>query len=247
MYYYGFRYYAAWLCRFVSVDPLAGKFPFYTPFQYTGNNPVTFTDLDGKETTGNEKTGVDTNGQQNNQESSNATWEFTKGTGRGLWTGLKGTWNFITDDAWKAETWIGTGNLILGLALTQHNPAGVTTLMEVDEKLGTNTFGAVSGMHQAIDQGVDKFSNGDWGDKGEIFGSTLYAIGESVIGSKGAGVVTKSKFGTNLISKFKNGKRLNAKVGMPSWIIEGIKFENKYFSDLIKSGKKFNGGFHLKL
>jgi hypothetical protein len=31
------------------VDPLAGKFPFYTPYQYAGNDPINFIDLDGKE------------------------------------------------------------------------------------------------------------------------------------------------------------------------------------------------------
>lgn len=64
LYYYGARYYAAWLARFVSVDPLKDKFPFYSSYQYTGNNPVTFTDLDGNETTDNETTNVKTNGQQ---------------------------------------------------------------------------------------------------------------------------------------------------------------------------------------
>jgi hypothetical protein len=49
----------------VSVDPLAGKFPFYTSFQYSGNNPVTFYDLDGNEQVDNTKTNVDQNGQQN--------------------------------------------------------------------------------------------------------------------------------------------------------------------------------------
>jgi RHS repeat-associated protein len=49
MYYYGARYYSPWLCRFISVDPLAGKYPFYTPFQYAGNKPINFIDLDGKE------------------------------------------------------------------------------------------------------------------------------------------------------------------------------------------------------
>jgi hypothetical protein len=48
----------------VSADPLQFDYPYYTPFQYTGNNPLTFIDLDGKETTDNEKIGVDTNGQQ---------------------------------------------------------------------------------------------------------------------------------------------------------------------------------------
>lgn len=49
MYYYGARYYSPWLCRFVSVDPLAGDYPFYTPFQYAGNQPINFIDLDGLE------------------------------------------------------------------------------------------------------------------------------------------------------------------------------------------------------
>ena len=49
LYAYGMRYYAAWLCRFISVDPLQFKYPEYTPFQYAGNKPVTFIDLDGAE------------------------------------------------------------------------------------------------------------------------------------------------------------------------------------------------------
>ncbi len=48
-YYYGARYYAAWLCRFVSVDPLQHKYPHYTPYQYAGNKPVSYIDLDGLE------------------------------------------------------------------------------------------------------------------------------------------------------------------------------------------------------
>jgi RHS repeat-associated protein len=49
LYYYGARYYVAWLARFVSVDPLKDKYPFYTPYQYAGNKPITFIDLDGME------------------------------------------------------------------------------------------------------------------------------------------------------------------------------------------------------
>jgi RHS repeat-associated protein len=56
LYFYGARYgvypaYSgtAWLCRFVSVDPLQHKYPYYTPYQYAGNKPVTFIDLDGLE------------------------------------------------------------------------------------------------------------------------------------------------------------------------------------------------------
>ena len=49
LYYYGARYYSAWLCRFVSVDPLQFEYPHYTPYQYAGNKPITFIDLDGLE------------------------------------------------------------------------------------------------------------------------------------------------------------------------------------------------------
>ncbi|MDD2636180.1 MAG: hypothetical protein PHW82_11875 [Bacteroidales bacterium] len=49
LYYYGARYYAGWLCRFVSVDPLQHKYPYYTPYQYAGNKPITYIDLDGLE------------------------------------------------------------------------------------------------------------------------------------------------------------------------------------------------------
>ena len=49
LYYYGARYYLPWLCRFISVDPLAGKYAYYSPYQYAGNSPIVFIDLDGLE------------------------------------------------------------------------------------------------------------------------------------------------------------------------------------------------------
>jgi len=49
LYAYGMRYYAAWICRFVSVDPLQFEYPYYTPYQYAGNKPISYIDLDGGE------------------------------------------------------------------------------------------------------------------------------------------------------------------------------------------------------
>ena len=51
LYYYGARYYAAWLARFVSVDPLAEQFSHLTPFQYASNDPIGAIDIDGLEST----------------------------------------------------------------------------------------------------------------------------------------------------------------------------------------------------
>jgi RHS repeat-associated protein len=52
LYYYGARYYAAWLCRFISVDPLAAKYAYYSPYQYAGNKPINKVDIDGLEESG---------------------------------------------------------------------------------------------------------------------------------------------------------------------------------------------------
>lgn len=49
LYYYGARYYAAWLARFVSVDPLKDKFPYLSSFQYASNDPIGDIDIDGLE------------------------------------------------------------------------------------------------------------------------------------------------------------------------------------------------------
>ncbi len=46
---YGFRLYNPAIAKFLSVDPLADKFPYYTPYQFAGNKPVVAIDLDGLE------------------------------------------------------------------------------------------------------------------------------------------------------------------------------------------------------
>ncbi|MEC5146108.1 hypothetical protein UNH65_21295 [Chitinophaga sp. 180180018-2] len=46
---YGFRIYDPRVARFLNVDPLSKKFPFYTPYQFAGNKPVVAIDLDGLE------------------------------------------------------------------------------------------------------------------------------------------------------------------------------------------------------
>ena len=46
---YGFRLYNPGLGRFLSVDPLAPSYPWYTPYQFAGNKPINSIDLDGLE------------------------------------------------------------------------------------------------------------------------------------------------------------------------------------------------------
>jgi len=46
---YGMRVYDPRVGKFLSVDPLTNKFPWYTPYQFSGNNPINYIDLDGAE------------------------------------------------------------------------------------------------------------------------------------------------------------------------------------------------------
>ena len=46
---YGMRIYDPRLGRFLSVDPLTKAYPWYTPYQFAGNSPILFIDLDGGE------------------------------------------------------------------------------------------------------------------------------------------------------------------------------------------------------
>ncbi|CAN5425846.1 hypothetical protein BH10BAC1_BH10BAC1_21350 [soil metagenome] len=49
VYDYGFRIYNPRLGKFLSVDPLAKNYPWYTPYQFAGNTPIQAIDIDGKE------------------------------------------------------------------------------------------------------------------------------------------------------------------------------------------------------
>jgi RHS repeat-associated protein len=47
LYYFGARYYSPWTCRFINIDPLADKYPFYSPYLYAGDSPINTIDVDG--------------------------------------------------------------------------------------------------------------------------------------------------------------------------------------------------------
>ncbi|WP_313090320.1 SpvB/TcaC N-terminal domain-containing protein [Chryseobacterium flavum] len=49
LYYYGARYYNPRLSIWYGVDPLAEKYPELSPYVYTANNPVKYTDPDGQD------------------------------------------------------------------------------------------------------------------------------------------------------------------------------------------------------
>jgi len=46
---YGARIYNARLGKFLSIDPLTKSYPWYTPYQFSGNSPISNIDIDGLE------------------------------------------------------------------------------------------------------------------------------------------------------------------------------------------------------
>jgi len=48
LYYYGARYYDPRSSVFLGVDPMSDKFPGWSPYTYTLDNPIRFIDIDGK-------------------------------------------------------------------------------------------------------------------------------------------------------------------------------------------------------
>lgn len=46
---YGMRMYDPRIARFISVDPLASHYPFYSPYQFASNSPIIAVDIDGLE------------------------------------------------------------------------------------------------------------------------------------------------------------------------------------------------------
>ena len=46
---YKFRMHDPRVGRFFAVDPLTSKYPWYTPYQFSGNKPIQFVELEGLE------------------------------------------------------------------------------------------------------------------------------------------------------------------------------------------------------
>jgi RHS repeat-associated protein len=94
---YGMRIYDPRVGRFLSVDPLTAHYPWYTPYQFAGNKPIQFIDLDGAEET---LYGLAKEGAFGKKGS-----KIVLGTIEGIHASLSKTWSFVSNDMWKADKW----------------------------------------------------------------------------------------------------------------------------------------------
>ncbi|WP_295809716.1 DUF4280 domain-containing protein [uncultured Apibacter sp.] len=170
--------------------------------------------------------------------------KFTEGVGRGLKKGMEGTWNFLTSDMWKADTWKGMGKLaVIGAAYSSPVTGmlmGDTTLQSLDNVFGTDfkqtKDNLVDGVKKTAGKAWEDVKRGNMGEVGESYGQLQYAVVEALVGTKGAGLAlkgattgAKALIGTeslaqvaatasNWMSKLKAGALGLVKVGRRDWM-----------------------------
>lgn len=124
--------------------------------------------------------------------------KLTEGAGAGFKKGMEGTWNFFTNDMWKANTWKGLGKTaVIGAAYSGPTGSliGETSLKMLDSTLGTDFVqtkdALVNGVSNAANNAWEDVKRGETGEVGESVGQIQYAIVEAVVGTKSAGLVVK--------------------------------------------------------
>ncbi len=89
---YGFRIYNPRIAKFLSVDPLTKSYPWYTPYQFAGNKPIRFIDLDGLE-------------EADPQLAQTPKYPVLTGVGDATAEWFVSLYSFVVHDAWQSETW----------------------------------------------------------------------------------------------------------------------------------------------
>jgi RHS repeat-associated protein len=154
--------------RWWQIDPKTDEMLMWSTYASNYDNPIRFDDPLGDE-----------------PECCQGLLDFVVGVGQGLKAGAVGLKDFIVRDAWQGQTWKNIGNLALGTAMgtlsNQGTNAGMM-MMQVDQKLGTNTFGAASAAGTGLAQAGNTLLHGTAKERGNITGQILFAV----MGTKGA-------------------------------------------------------------
>jgi RHS repeat-associated protein len=153
--------------RWWQIDPKTDEMLMWSTYASNYNNPIRFADPLGDK-----------------PDCCQGLVDFVVGVGQGLKAGAVGLKNFLVRDMLEGQTWKNIGNLALGTAMgtlsNQGTNAGLM-LMDVDKKLGTNTFGAVSAAGTGLAQAGNTLLHGTAKERGNITGQILFAV----VGTKG--------------------------------------------------------------
>lgn len=131
--------------RWLSPDPLSEEFPEWSPYTFVFNNPLRYTDPTGMAP----------------EECCPDLVNAVKGVYNSVKSEVVGTYNFVTSDAYKSETWKGAGNMLLGTMAVSGPGGNIGNAYALDAQFGTNSVGAVQGMTASMEGFANDLTSGD--------------------------------------------------------------------------------------
>jgi RHS repeat-associated protein len=197
--------------RWWQIDPKTDEMLMWSTYASNYDNPIRFADPLGDK-----------------PDCCQGLVDFVVGVGQGLKAGAVGLKNFLVRDMLEGQTWKNIGNLALGTGLGtlsgQGGNAGLM-LMDVDKKLGTNTFGAVSAAGTGLAQAGNTLLHGTAKERGNITGQILFAV----VGTKGVNA------GFSALKNAARGAKAAEVVGAAEVAAQGI---GNGISKVIDAGKQ---------
>lgn len=120
--------------------------------------------------------------------------QYTIGFYEGVGASLKGTWSFVTRDAWQAKTWTEMGTTVVAVSLMGNTAGGPLSGRQsaqwLDQKLGTQFAPRQVQIVMALDKTIKEMPT--W--KARQWGKVVGRVAGDVLTTKGAGGVAKTGF-----------------------------------------------------
>jgi hypothetical protein len=197
---------------------LTHDYPWYTPYQFAGNKPIQYIDLDGAEET---LYGLAKEGAFGKTGS-----KIVLGTIDGIHASLSKTWSFISSDMWKAATWKKSASTL-----------GTVADITVGNFDGRNDQQAYNVIQPTVDNFKKEIVNGDAYSRSKYFGEAGTDILTAYIGSKGLSALRSTALGMvrgNLAASFYARSGFTAESALSH--MEGIDFTKAVQTTTLKKG-----------
>lgn len=158
-----------------QIDPKTEAQENWSPYHFSYDNPIRYNDPKGDCPPGTPCFGLLNLAIADAAVHPNGVGAHTLGVAQGLQNSAEGLVNAVSH---PVQTLQGLGNL--ALAGVAGNPASA---MQMDMALGTNSYGTMMGVSQAVANGANNLINGNGIQRGTVLGE----IGGAILGSKGLG------------------------------------------------------------
>ncbi|MBQ0738834.1 TNT domain-containing protein [Aquimarina celericrescens] len=183
--------------RFWQIDPLAEQYDYNSTFAFQENKMGMGVELEGAELWG----WVQQQLVQNTAENPNGVSAHVMGAVQGVVENGEGLLEAVTNPVQTAK---GMGDLAVALA----SQGNVSTMMQADEALGTNSMQAANAVVTSVEKGANDLVNGSGIDRGKVIGNVASAL----VGAKGVTAATKA-----ISAAFKGSKTVSTTTALANY------------------------------